>query len=65
MTSKQTQPAYRAFLVRLWQESENNWRATLEDPHTGQRRAFADVDTLLAYIRAQVGPEAAVEKEMQ
>ncbi len=56
MKDKKTRPTYHAFLIRLWQEGDTIWRATLEDPHTGQRHAFADVDSLLMYIRHQVEP---------
>ena len=30
---------YRAYLLRLWGTPGAGWRATLEDPSTGQRRA--------------------------
>jgi hypothetical protein len=37
------QRTYRAYLLRLWRESKHDpWRATLEDPHTGERLGFAE-----------------------
>ncbi len=53
MISKQAKPDYLAYLVRLWREGEGVWRGTLENPHTGERVAFADVAGLLAYLQHQ------------
>jgi hypothetical protein len=47
---------YIAYLLRLWQERHAGasvWRASLEDPHTGQRQGFADLDRLLRFLRDQ------------
>jgi hypothetical protein len=46
-------------LLRLWQiESKEQWvwRASLEDSHTGERRGFANLDALLAFLREQTDP---------
>ena len=49
---------YFSYLLRLWRESDSApWRASLEDPHTGERRSFADAAKLLAYLREQMQPE--------
>ena len=43
----------RSFLLRLWSSGElcnSAWRASLEDPHTGQRVGFASLDHLFAYL---------------
>lgn len=48
---------YLAFLVRLWTVRRNGdllWRASVEDVHTGERRAFADVAGLVAFLQAAV-----------
>jgi hypothetical protein len=47
-----TQPdiGYRAYLLRLWRTPESGWRATLEDPHSGERSAFASLAELLAHL---------------
>jgi hypothetical protein len=47
---------YRAYLLRLWEADGDEppaWRASLEDPHTGQRTSFADLAQLFAYLEAQ------------
>ncbi len=45
---------YLSYLLRLWQASSGGgelvWRASLEDPHTGERRGFAGLAELLAYL---------------
>jgi len=49
---------YKAYLVRLWHEGDGVWRGTIENPHTSERLAFAEVEALLAYIRDQVANTA-------
>jgi hypothetical protein len=47
---------YIAYLLRLWRERNAGvdvWRASLEDPHTGQRQGFADLDRLLSFLKEQ------------
>jgi hypothetical protein len=46
---------YRAYLLRLWRaDSENarpaEWRASLEDPRTGERLGFASLEQLFAFL---------------
>jgi len=44
---------YEAYLLRVWesdQAGESIWRASLESTHTGERRGFADLDGLFAYL---------------
>ncbi|MBE2201878.1 MAG: hypothetical protein IAE79_24940 [Anaerolinea sp.] len=55
---KQATPDYLAYLVRLWREGEGVWRSTLENPHTGERQAFADVEALLGFLREQTDEPA-------
>ncbi len=43
----------RSFLLRLWcsgTQGETGWQAALEDPRTGQRVGFADLEHLFAYL---------------
>jgi hypothetical protein len=50
------EPRYLAFMLRLWQVRDNGemvWRASLEDPHTGERRGFASLEMLVAFLREQ------------
>jgi len=44
---------YHAYLLRLWQTGEDEaagWLASLEDPRTGERRGFADLDSLFDFL---------------
>ena len=46
-------PLYLAYMLRLWQEKSEEgvtWRATLESPHTGERRGFASLEALVAFL---------------
>lgn len=48
---------YLAYLLRLWQVKEAGklaWRASLEDPHTGERQGFPNLEALMAYLWEQV-----------
>lgn len=45
---------YIAYLIRLWREGPGVWRGMLEDPNSGERIYFKDVDELLAFLRQQV-----------
>ncbi|GIK57139.1 MAG: hypothetical protein BroJett015_28020 [Chloroflexota bacterium] len=56
-------PDYLAYLVRLWHEGEGVWRSTVENPHTGERHAFADVEALFVFMRRQLEEVALVEKD--
>ena len=41
---------YRAYLLRLWRVAGAQWRASLEDPRTGERRAFGTLEQLWEYL---------------
>ena len=48
---------YRAYLLRLWRDGENQpWRALLEDPYTGERHGFANLEKAFAYLQEQTAP---------
>jgi hypothetical protein len=58
------QPRYASYLLRLWQtesDGESVWRASLESVRTGQRKGFADLGSLFAFLEAQVGGAEAEE----
>jgi len=45
-----------AYLVRCWLvETEQGpvWRASAEDPHSGELHAFADLPALMAFLKDQ------------
>jgi len=53
MNSAPDTQRYRAYLLRLWQTGEDEtaaWRALLEDPRTGERHGFADLNSLFAFL---------------
>ena len=55
---------YYSFLLRLWQtrSGENAaWRASLESAQTGERRGFADLASLFAFLEEQTGGDARPE----
>jgi hypothetical protein len=37
-------------MLRVWRAAEATWQASLEDPHTGERRAFASLTQLVAFL---------------
>lgn len=51
------QANYQSYLLRLWQvdEEEGGWQASLESARTGERRGFADLEAMLAYLRQATG----------
>ncbi len=56
-------PRYFAALLRLWQvrsEGRTVWRASLEDPHTHECKTFADLDSLVVYLKEQLTDGACV-----
>lgn len=58
-------PAHLSYLLRLWQTpggANEPWRVSLENPLTGERRGFADLEAALALLRSQI-EEAALPGE--
>jgi len=54
-------PRYRAYLLRLWETEDEGrcvWRASLEDPATGERHGFASLEALVAYLVRETAPPA-------
>ena len=47
-------PTYLSYMLRLWQagsrDGKSVWRASLEDPHTGERLAFGEIEALVAFL---------------
>ncbi len=49
---------YVAYLLRLWREKggeSSRWRASLQDPHSGERVGFASIEELFLYLRRETG----------
>lgn len=59
---KTGQTPYYSYLLRLWPATERGqtvWRASLENPHTGERLGFATLEQLVSFLREQTaGPES-------
>lgn len=50
---------YESYLLRLWESDEAGqliWRASLESADTGERRGFADLASLFAYLQTVCQP---------
>ena len=57
---------YISYLLRLWQVKGGDevvWRASLESPHTGERRGFANLEALFAFLQQQTGVVANADEE--
>jgi hypothetical protein len=55
---------YRSYLMRLWRVKEGDrdvWRASLQDPQSGERISFATIEALFAYLQEQL--ERAPDRE--
>lgn len=55
-TMADEQRRYLSYLLRLWQISSEGkwlWRASLENPHTGERHGFADLKSMFAFLEEQ------------
>jgi len=51
------QKTYHSFLLRIWWVQVDEipvWRASLENPFTGERKGFASLSELVVYLQAQV-----------
>jgi hypothetical protein len=50
------QPGYRSYLLRLWRVGSADapsWRVSLEDVRTHERRNFASLEQLVAFLKEQ------------
>ena len=62
----QEKPRYISYLLRLWQAGDAGnpvWRASLEDPHTRERKGFANLPALFAFLEAQTEETATHSEE--
>ena len=51
-----SQHTYITYLLRLWRAEETEpWRASLNDPHSGDKHNFASLDQMIEFLRAQAG----------
>ena len=62
MIDSERPPCYRAYVLRFWEVRGQQeaglpaWRFSLEDPHTGTRRGFSSLESLVAFLQAETGP---------
>lgn len=50
------QGKYHSFMLRLWRgltAGDAKWRASLEDPETGERHGFGDLQELFGFLEAR------------
>jgi hypothetical protein len=50
--------SYRAYLLRVWRTPDAQWRASLEDSDTGERRAFATPRLLVEFLEKETEERA-------
>ena len=58
---------YQSYLLRLWRTSSQGklaWRASLESAQTGERRGFADLASLFAFLEQQTGDDASQDDRL-
>ena len=59
---------YFAYLLRLWRETGGEtarWRASLQDPHSGEKLGFAHLDELVAFLGRRTGRALLAEDPRQ
>ncbi len=60
MLARQDAPRVRAYMLRYWEvrSSDPNcprtWRFSLEDPHSGDRVGFPDLQALIEFLEAEL-----------
>ena len=60
-------PTSQSYLLRLWQASNAGtpvWRASIVNVHTGERRGFADLDSLLVFLKEQTGRDSRPDHDL-
>ena len=57
-----------SYLLRLWRAERDGrivWRASLQDPDTGERQGFATLADLLAFLEGKYGSDAGAKTDPQ
>jgi hypothetical protein len=61
MTLREAAPRQHVYILRFWEtrslppDAPVTWRFSAQDPQTGERRGFADLDGLMVFLAAQTG----------
>ena len=61
-----TKKQYRSYLLRLWVDDVNGlqvWRISLEHPFSGERRGFARLEVLCAYLEMKMQEENMMKED--
>lgn len=59
--NRDTLPRYHVYMLRFWEShpqwlgGPTSWRFSLEDPASGVRRGFSDLEGLIAFLQAEMG----------
>jgi hypothetical protein len=70
---KSKPPDYAAYLLRLWRETSgegSQWRASLQNPHTGERVGFSSLQGLFTFLEEETeeglpGSESRTDQERE
>lgn len=55
---------YHAMMLRLWRdEHADNWRASIQDPHTGENHRFASIEQFCAYLHRKLSSPAGTHSQ--
>jgi hypothetical protein len=66
MSTYSNKQPYQAYLLRLWLASEQGkvvWRASLENPGTGERLGFANLERLFVFLQDQMAAFAEEQEQ--
>ena len=56
---------YFSYLLRLWRTgADTPWKASLEDPHTGERQGFGSLEALFAFLNSLLESVSDTEREI-
>ena len=58
---------YFSYLLRIWLAGDGShaqWRASLEDTRSGERKGFSSLEALFDYMRRQSGCDAGPKEDM-
>jgi hypothetical protein len=59
---------YQTYLLRLWRTCTSGrwqWRASIENPHTGERQTFADVEQCFDFLRAMCDEDTGTKRHAE
>jgi hypothetical protein len=60
---------YEAYVLHCWEvrsalpSTEATWRFSFEDPRTGEKHGFADLEALLGYLRGRLANSSVAKDE--